>query len=378
MSIEISKVVRTGTNKQIFCGQQLRTCLWGTSTTETCTNGALTIEYADAYWASMQALTGSALTLKHNYGHYGYTTAQIYDLLPAEYSADPDFDLAILQLAANDIPNAGVDYTLVRNFIEYLLFRGKKIILVIPYARVPNTFPERYAEFKAFCEAVVKLAPDLVFIADFYSAISESENPSQYFQPDFVHLNSNGAYKAGAAFRQAVSKIVGPFDFYPYGIGSMPILSDVTPLSGFTVPSGGSLSSPYEYETGRLAVDFSISNSSSDNLFITKSGIQGLVLDKKYRFVAQIKAKTNSPVPCVYIRSGDSSISRKMRDEDVCYFTPKSYATMAIGDTVSFASIPFIATAAEVSSITAVIAFRACAGKTFSTSVHYFDIVEAE
>lgn len=378
MSVELSSLIRVGTNKQIFAGQQLRTCLWGTSTTETCTNGALTVEYADAYWASMQALTGSALTLKHNYGHYGYTTAQIYDLLPSEYAADPDFDLAILQLAANDIPNAGVDYALVRNFVEYILFRGKRIVLIVPYARVPNSVPERYIEFRNFCNSLIKLAPELIYVVDFYSAISETANPSQYLQPDFVHLNSKGAYAVGKAFSQAIGKIAGPFDFYPYGIGTMPLLGNVTPVEGFSASAGGTISAPYEYQSGRLAVDFSITNSSSDNLFVTKSGITGLILGKKYRFVAEIQAKTESPVPCVYIRSGDSSVSRKMRDEDLCYFSPKTYANMAVGDKVSFASIPFIATAAEVSSIIMVVGFRNCTGKTFSTSIHYFDVVEAE
>lgn len=378
MSVELSSLVRLGTNKQVFLGNQLRTCLWGTSTTDTCTNDELTVEYADAYWASMQALTGSALTLKHNYGHYGYTTSQLYVLLPTEYSSDPDFDIAILQLASNDLPNAGVDYSLIQNFIEYFLFKGKKIILIVPYARVPNLFPERYIEYRDFCNHMKNMSNGLISVVDFYSAISLKSSPSDYLQPDGVHLNSKGAFEAGKAFVSVIQAISCAFDFHPYAIGTKPLLGGFNPVAGFTAPFGGSISSPYEYESGRNAVDFSVTKASGDSLFLTKNNVVGLELGKKYRIIAEIKAKNSCPVPGIYIRSSDSTIARRMRDEDTSYFTPKSYAVMASGDLIRYASIPFVATSAEVAGITAVIAFRNCLGKTFTAAIHYFDVVEAE
>lgn len=377
MGIQLSNITKIGTNKQVFGGVGLRTCLWGSSTTDTCTNNpTFTYENADAYWASAQALTGSALTLKHNYGHYGYTTAQLYALLPAEYAADPDFEVAILQLAGNDLTGAGVDYNLVRSFITYLLFRGKKIVLILSHAKHPNATPERYIEFREFCNGMIKLSPDSIYFVDFYKAISEAENPPQYLQADLVHLNSQGAFKVGKEFIPVIKKMAGVFDFYPYAIGEQPLLGYLNSVDGFTLVGGGALSVPYEYQSGRKAVNYSITNSANANLFINKSIITGIVSGKKYRAIASVKAITDCPVPGVFIRSGDSSFSRKMRDEDACYFIPKSYATMLAGEIVSFATMPFTANAALETEAVINIAFRNCVGKSFSVAVRYFDIVE--
>ena len=243
----------------------------------------------------------------------GSTSLQIRDA----YFASVDsvaHDISCVQLGANDLngqTNTNNAIAYADECVRAALVRGKRIILVVPYARrlgEPNTYRAQYA---AWCHQIADRLRGLVFVADMFQAITLAnggETPASLLADGTVHLNYDGITLALTAFDSAFLAMFGSSVYDPSvlytseGIQAIPtVLTNCTQAPG---PTDG---------YGR---DAKILTPINTGLVCYWHGDSALVVGEKYALIGEFEilsfAGTGDATAGIYVRTTNATTFHKI------------------------------------------------------------------
>ena len=187
--------------------------MWGSSSSAYCTTVADTdlpshraslTETSDGYFNAANYKFSLGLFLKQNRAVAGSTTSAILAKLTTDINSVGSFDIAVLQLMANDLPGT-LDYASAAAAINISINAGKRIILVAPHAKYASTAADlqKYREYRDWCFLWESRAPKSIIVADHFKATGEMPVTVETgFTNDGIHLNAVGSWLVADAWER--------------------------------------------------------------------------------------------------------------------------------------------------------------------------------
>lgn len=332
----------------------LRCVAWGSSSTWYANAGQDVYEYADSYMYNGIALSRGALFFSRagNYGIGGQKTADICARIPTQHDADPNYQVAILQLGANDLTSQNGFTAIesnVRWAVRYLVMQGKKVLLLTSFMPGIATNPQNYSDFNALCYELESAYSENVFVIDLYKYVNQNEfYTSSELLRDGVHTNAQGGYECGRAFIDPVERLVGRYNPYIYDkalYGKLNPDSSIDALS-LTVFGGATVDAP-QYDAAERLKYRRIHSEAATGVdeFIYKILDTHLVEGRKYRICGRIRVNADSPKPCLYGRNGTSSQRIFALTDRISGSGVTTNSIVRAGTVFDICSIPFVANA---------------------------------